>query len=80
MFSMIESTVTAKGQTTLPKVVREALSVRAGDRVRYVIQDGQVRVIGVRPISRLFGALKHHGPPVTLDDMTEAIVDGACRT
>lgn len=77
---MIESTVTAKGQTTLPKVVRDALSVQAGDRVRYVIQGGDVRVIGVRPVNRLFGVLKHHGPPVTLDDVTEAIVDGACRT
>ena len=27
---MIESGITAKGQTTLPKAVREALSVKAG--------------------------------------------------
>ena len=74
---MIESGITSKGQTTLPKAVREALSVQAGDRVRYIIQDGEVRIMPVRPIARLFGALRHDGPPVTLDDMERAIVDGA---
>lgn len=76
---MIESTITAKGQTTLPKAVREALSVHPGDRVRYVIQDGQVRLLGVRPIKRLYGALQHHGPAITLDDMDHAIAEGARR-
>ena len=76
---MIESRITAKGQTTLPKSVREALSAQAGDRVRYVIQDGEVRIIPVRSIDRLFGVLRHDGPAVTLEDMERAIVDGARR-
>ena len=75
--AMIESTITAEGQTTLPKAVREALSVQAGDRVRYVIQDGQVRLLAVRPIKRLYGTLQHHGPVATLDDMDNAIAEGA---
>ena len=74
---MIESGITSKGQTTLPKAVREALSVRAGDRVRYVIHDGEVRIIPVRPIARLFGVLRYDGPPVTLEEMERAIVSGA---
>ena len=74
---MIESTVTAKGQTTLPKAVRQALSIQAGDRVRYIIQDDQVRLIGVRPINRLYGVLQHHGPAATLEDMDDAIAEGA---
>ena len=76
---MIESKITSKGQTTLPKSVREALSAQAGDRVRYVIQDGEVRIIPVRPIGRLFGVLRYDGPAVTLEDMERAIVDGARR-
>ena len=36
---MLESGITYKGQTTLPKAVREALAVKAGDRVRYVVVD-----------------------------------------
>ncbi len=77
---MIESGITSKGQTTLPKAVREALSVRAGDRVRYVILEGEVRIMPVRPVNRLFGVLKHHGPPVTLEDMNRAIAEGASGT
>ena len=76
---MIESSITKKGQTTLPKPVRETLGVQAGDRVRYVISDGEVRILAVRPISRLFGMLQHNGPAVTLEEMEQAIADGACK-
>ena len=74
---MMESGITSKGQTTLPKAVREALSVQAGDRVRYVIQEGEVRIMPVRPVSRLFGILRHDGPAATLEDMERAIAEGA---
>lgn len=74
---MFESGVTAKGQTTLPRAVREALSVKPGDRVRYIIQDGEVRILKAGPIHRLFGALPYDGPAVPLDDMDQAIAEGA---
>ncbi len=75
---MVESSVTSKGQTTLPKPVREALGIVPGDRLRYVIFDNnEVRLMPVRPLSRLFGAFKHEGAPVTLPDMERAIADGA---
>ena len=75
---MIESALTSKGQTTLPKAVREALGVSSGDRLRYVIMDsGEVRLLPVRPLSRLFGILAYDGPPVTLEDMNRAIAEGA---
>ena len=74
---MLESTVTSKGQTTLPRRVRDCLSVQPGDRVRYLIDGDVVRVIAVRPVSHLFGMLKFDGPPVTLDEMDEAIAEGA---
>ena len=76
---MIESSITKKGQTTLPKPVRERLGVQAGDRGRYVISNGEVRILAVRPISRLFGMLQRNGPAVTLEEMEQAIADGACK-
>ena len=76
---MVESGITAKGQTTLPKAVREALHVQPGDRVRYIIQGDEVRIVAVRPINRLFGALTYDGPSVALEDMDNAIADGARR-
>ena len=76
---MVESTITSKGQTTLPKPVREALGVKPGDRVRYLILDDEVRIIPMRPLARLFGMLKHEGPPKTLEEMERAIAEGACE-
>lgn len=76
--SMVESAVTSKGQTTLPKAVREALGVVPGDRVRYLILDNnEVRIMPVRPLMRLFGAFRHEGPTVSLQAMDRAVADGA---
>ena len=75
---MVASTITSKGQTTLPKAVREALGVVPGDRVHYVILDNEVRMMPMRPLARLFGALKHDGPPVTLQDVERAIAEESC--
>lgn len=36
------STVTSKNQTTLPKVVVEALGVRPSDKLVYEIEDGRI--------------------------------------
>lgn len=42
---MAHSTVTAKGQTTIPRDVRAAAGLRAGDRVHYtVLADGTIIV------------------------------------
>ena len=75
---MLESTVTAEGQTTLPTRVRNALSIKPGDRVRYIIHGEQVRIIKTVPINRLKGMLPYDGPPVSLEEMEQAIADGAC--
>ena len=76
-YSMIESSITVKGQTTLPKAVRDSLAVKAGDKVRYVILDEGVLIMPVRPTSRLFRSLKYDGPTVSLEDMDRAIAEGA---
>ena len=76
---MQESTVTSKGQTTLPKDVRLALQLHAGDRVRYMILDGgEVRLVRSRPVLQLAGLLKDKtGRRASLDELDAAIADGA---
>ena len=76
---MFESSITVKGQTTLPKAVRESLSVKAGDRVRYVILDEGVLIMPVRSTGRLYGSLRYEGPPVGLEDMDRAIAEGTAE-
>ena len=47
-----KSRVTAKGQTTVPKVVREALGVRAGDQIAYRVDaKGRVELIRYEDVS-----------------------------
>lgn len=78
---MQESTVTTKGQTTLPRQVRAALGVGPGDRVRYLIlDDGEVRLLRVRAVMDLAGSLSHGGLPRTLDEIEAAIAEGAAGT
>lgn len=77
--TVIQSTLTAKAQTTLPKAVRDALRVGPGDHLRYIVLDDDVRILAVRPVERLFGAIKYDGPPVSLDEMDRAIAEGATR-
>lgn len=36
-----ESTITAKGQTTVPKAVRQALGVEYGGRIAFVVDDAR---------------------------------------
>jgi antitoxin PrlF len=71
---MRESTVTIKGQTTLPRDVRAALGLTSGDKVRYVILDGEVRILKARSVKDLRGLLaRPDQAPVTLEAMDEAI-------
>jgi len=75
---MRESTVTIKGQTTLPRDVRAALGLKSGDKLRYVVMNGEVRLLKARPVAELEGVLARPGtPPISLDEMDEAIAAGA---
>lgn len=76
---MKESTVTIKGQTTLPKDVRAALRLSPGDRVRYLILDGgEVRIVRSAPVAQLAGLLRGKTDrTVSLEEMEDAIAKGA---
>ena len=43
MTQLYQSKIFANGSTTLPKPVRDALGIKAGDRVRYVISEKGVQ-------------------------------------
>jgi AbrB family looped-hinge helix DNA binding protein len=78
---MQESTVTIKGQTTLPRDVRAALGLASGDKVRYVILDGEVRILKARSVRDLRGLLaRPDQTPVSLEAMEEAIASGATES
>ncbi len=77
---MTTATLTSKGQTTIPKEVREHLRVRPGDKLDFVI-DAEGRV-ELRPatldVRQLKGLLKRkRAKPVSLEEMDRAIAEGA---
>ena len=72
---MSTSTLTSKGQTTIPKDVRKRLNLHPGDRLEFVI-DEDVRAL-VLPVSvdasELAGMLKRPAKPVSVAAMNQAI-------
>jgi AbrB family looped-hinge helix DNA binding protein len=55
---MAHSTITSKGQTTIPGEVREALKIKPGDRIEYLVQ-GDHALMRVHPgAGSLAGALR----------------------
>jgi AbrB family looped-hinge helix DNA binding protein len=79
---MGRSTVTGKGQITLPKAVREALGVTYGDRVAFHIhEDGTVTIEAETvDLRSLRGAIVPAVRGVTLEEMDEAIRRGGTRS
>ena len=79
VFRLIESRLTTRGRITIPKSIRVKLDMKTGDRIRYEIVEDGVRLVPLKPVSRLFGILKNDGEPRTLDDMNEGIIEGATK-
>lgn len=71
----MEATITSKGRITIPKAVRNALHLRAGDRLDFVVHtDGTVRILPVKgSVRALKGILPKPARPVTLEEMDAAI-------
>lgn len=72
---MPTSTVTSKGQTTIPKEIRDYLHLKPGDRVEFVMdEDGRVVVLpATLDAAELAGILKAPPKPVTIEAMNQAI-------
>ena len=71
---MYDSKLTSKGQITIPKAVRDTLSLEVGDRVTFVIhEDGKVSVEAETvDLASLQGSVKT-SRHVTLEEMDDAI-------
>lgn len=69
------STITSKGQTTVPKEVRDALDLEPGDKLTWEINGGRIAVTTDRPgLWRWEGSVK--GGP---DDPVKAVAEARKR-
>lgn len=75
----MESSITSKGQISIPKMAREHLRVRPGDRVRIFLHpNGTVVLLPKLPASAIKGIFAGRAKkPVTVEEMDEAIEQGA---
>ena len=76
------STMTTKGQLTIPKDVRERLNLSAGTRFYVTERNGQV--VAVPKNKRLADLAGMLGPPpsgrsLTVEEMNEGIMDAAAE-
>lgn len=69
------STITSKGQTTIPVHIRDALNLKAGDKIRYFVgENGNVTLIPMTvDILDLKGALPKPEKAVAIEEMDEAV-------
>jgi AbrB family looped-hinge helix DNA binding protein len=80
---MAVATLTSKGQTTIPKEIRDRLGLEPGDKLDFVVEaDGRVVLRpATRDVRELRGMLRRKGrKPVSLEEMDRAIAEGALRS
>jgi antitoxin PrlF len=72
---MSESTISSKGQVTIPKAIRTRLHLKVGDRLRFVVEaDGSVRLAAAtRDVSTLRDILPRPKRRATVDEMQSVI-------
>ena len=75
---MESSTVTSKGQITIPVEIRKRMNLHAGDRVQFIPSDGgHVKIIPCKaPVSELIGMLPKPEKAATIEEMNETIRKG----
>jgi antitoxin PrlF len=78
---MSEATITSKGQVTIPKPVRDRLSLRAGDHVEFAFTDAGLVVTPVRrDLSSMCGIFKgRRAKPASIEEMNRAIAELGSR-
>lgn len=71
----MQATITAKGQVTVPKIIRDKLRLKPGDRVDFLLDaSGELRVTPVTAsVKQLKGMVPRPRKPVTLEQMDDAI-------
>jgi AbrB family looped-hinge helix DNA binding protein len=72
---MPTSTVTSKGQTTVPKEVRDALDLEPGDKLTWEVNGGRVAVTTERPALWKWAGSVKGGP----DDPVQAVAEARKR-
>jgi antitoxin PrlF len=76
----VHSTVTTKGQVTIPIEIRRLLQVQPHDRIAFVVEDEQVRLVRSQSVvARTAGALKLNKPPLSAEELREVAEEAMAK-
>lgn len=72
---MATATVTSKGQVTIPASIRKKLRLHPGSKIDFIENQAGETVIRAKTgsIRELYGFIQYDGPPVSIEEMNEAI-------
>jgi antitoxin PrlF len=74
----VETTLNSKNQATIPKLVREYLNLKPGDRLKFFLQpDGTVVILAKIRTSTLKGSVPKLNRPISIEEMNIAMEPGA---
>ncbi|MBI2865525.1 MAG: AbrB/MazE/SpoVT family DNA-binding domain-containing protein [Chloroflexi bacterium] len=78
------TTITRKGQVTIPAGIRRSLGLEPGDKVAFILDQGEVKVKPIKSVlDRSFGAVKPRKRPEDLAELErlaeEAMAEDALR-
>jgi AbrB family looped-hinge helix DNA binding protein len=76
------TTLTSKGQVTIPKEIRQRLGLRQGDQLSFHFDEAgrlTVEPVSLNPLGDLPGLLNHRAGerPATIEEMDEAVRESA---
>ena len=69
---MLQSVITRKGQTTIPKQIRELLKLKPNDKLLYIVEEGKVTLKPIHGnILELRGSVLSKEPNVDFEKIRE---------
>jgi AbrB family looped-hinge helix DNA binding protein len=77
----MQTTLTSKGQVTVPAKIRQQLNLQTGDKLDFQIEGTSIKVSPARKkgtLEELMNILPRAKRSYTVEEMNEGIAQGAC--
>lgn len=73
---MLQSIMTSRGQITIPSEIRKKLNLHSGNKLEFVLKDGQVLMLPInKSVKDLKGILPKPTKALTCEEMNNIIRD-----
>lgn len=74
---MLDSTITSKGQVTIPLALRNSLGLKAGDKIQFVRKGDEITLRRKKKytLEDLFGCLPKPKRALTIEEMNQGVID-----